>query len=69
MSFDRRLISVLEGCSAAGVRRFLFTSSAAVYGAPDVDLVTDRLAQHQLGGWCQTAPIRSQERIGQFAKR
>jgi len=22
-----------------------------------------------LGGWCQTAPIRSQERIGQFAKR
>ena len=35
------LLSVLEGCRAAGVRRFVFTSSAAVYGAPDVDLVTE----------------------------
>ncbi len=35
------LISVLEGCRAAGVSRFVFTSSAAVYGAPDVDLVTE----------------------------
>lgn len=35
------LISVLEGCKSAGVRQFVFTSSAAVYGAPDVDLVTE----------------------------
>ncbi|MER8183864.1 UDP-glucose 4-epimerase GalE [Kitasatospora sp. NPDC094015] len=33
---------VLEAAVAAGVRRVLFSSSAAVYGMPDVDLVTER---------------------------
>jgi UDP-glucose 4-epimerase len=32
---------VLEAASKAGVRRFLLSSSAAVYGMPDVDLVTE----------------------------
>ncbi len=32
---------VLEAASAAGVGSFVFSSSAAVYGAPDVDLVTE----------------------------
>jgi UDP-glucose 4-epimerase len=36
------LRTVLEAAAEAGVRRFLFSSSAAVYGMPDVDLVTER---------------------------
>ncbi|WP_370136050.1 UDP-glucose 4-epimerase GalE [Streptacidiphilus sp. EB103A] len=32
---------VLEAAAVAGVRRFLFSSSAAVYGMPDVDTVTE----------------------------
>jgi UDP-glucose 4-epimerase len=32
---------LLESVAAAGVRSFVFSSSAAVYGAPDVDLVTE----------------------------
>ncbi|SEP83227.1 UDP-glucose 4-epimerase GalE [Streptomyces radiopugnans] len=35
------LTVLLEAVVAAGVRRFLFSSSAAVYGMPDVDLVTE----------------------------
>ncbi|WP_043602704.1 UDP-glucose 4-epimerase GalE [Cellulomonas carbonis] len=33
---------LLEAMDAAGVRRIVFSSSAAVYGTPDVDLVTER---------------------------
>jgi len=36
------LRTVLEAAAGAGVRRFLFSSSAAVYGMPDVDLVTEQ---------------------------
>ncbi|WP_328860543.1 UDP-glucose 4-epimerase GalE [Streptomyces sp. NBC_00306] len=36
------LRSVLEAAAEAGVRRFLFSSSASVYGMPDVDLVTEQ---------------------------
>ncbi len=32
---------LLEAVVAAGVRRFLFSSSAAVYGVPDADLITE----------------------------
>ncbi|WP_435610333.1 UDP-glucose 4-epimerase GalE [Streptomyces sp. C10-9-1] len=35
------LQTLLEAAADAGVRRFLFSSSAAVYGMPDVDLVTE----------------------------
>lgn len=35
------LRSVLEAAVAGGVRRFLFSSSAAVYGTPDTDPVTE----------------------------
>ncbi|MGC5341712.1 UDP-glucose 4-epimerase GalE [Streptomyces sp. DT171] len=35
------LTVLLEAVAAAGVRRFLFSSSAAVYGVPDVDLITE----------------------------
>ncbi|MER0243233.1 UDP-glucose 4-epimerase GalE [Streptomyces sp. HSW2009] len=35
------LAVLLEAAVAAGVRAFVFSSSAAVYGMPDVDLVTE----------------------------
>ncbi|MER8235953.1 UDP-glucose 4-epimerase GalE [Streptomyces sp. NPDC094049] len=35
------LTVLLEAVAGAGVRNFLFSSSAAVYGMPDVDLVTE----------------------------
>ncbi|MET8948412.1 UDP-glucose 4-epimerase GalE [Streptomyces sp. NPDC004542] len=35
------LATLLEAVAAAGVDRFLFSSSAAVYGNPDVDLITE----------------------------
>ncbi|MFF9688733.1 UDP-glucose 4-epimerase GalE [Streptomyces sp. NPDC014623] len=36
------LAVLLEAVVAAGVRHFLFSSSAAVYGVPDVDLITEK---------------------------
>ena len=35
------LLVLLEAATAAGVESLVFSSSAAVYGAPDVDLVTE----------------------------
>ncbi|WP_031088891.1 UDP-glucose 4-epimerase GalE [Streptomyces sp. NRRL WC-3549] len=35
------LTVLLEAVAAAGVRRFLFSSSAAVYGVPDVEHITE----------------------------
>jgi UDP-glucose 4-epimerase len=35
------LVTLLEACQAAGIDRFVFSSSAATYGLPDVDLVTE----------------------------
>ncbi|UPZ27834.1 UDP-glucose 4-epimerase GalE [Streptomyces sp. LRE541] len=35
------LATLLGAVAGAGVRRFLFSSSAAVYGNPDVDLITE----------------------------
>ncbi|MET7982972.1 UDP-glucose 4-epimerase GalE [Streptomyces sp. NPDC005281] len=35
------LATLLEAVAEAGVRRFVFSSSAAVYGNPDVDLITE----------------------------
>ncbi|MFE0516535.1 NAD-dependent epimerase/dehydratase family protein, partial [Streptomyces sp. NPDC058964] len=35
------LAILLEAVAGAGVERFLFSSSAAVYGNPDVDLITE----------------------------
>ncbi|MFJ5100449.1 UDP-glucose 4-epimerase GalE [Streptomyces sp. NPDC088554] len=36
------LTVLLDAVVDAGVRRFLFSSSAAVYGVPDVELITER---------------------------
>jgi UDP-glucose 4-epimerase len=35
------LVTLLEACRDAGVDRFVFSSSAATYGLPDVDLVDE----------------------------
>ncbi|MEV5313112.1 UDP-glucose 4-epimerase GalE [Streptomyces sp. NPDC052610] len=35
------LATLLEAVAGAGIRRFVFSSSAAVYGNPDVDLITE----------------------------
>ncbi|MFI9154950.1 UDP-glucose 4-epimerase GalE [Streptomyces sp. NPDC053367] len=35
------LATLLDAVAEAGIRRFVFSSSAAVYGTPDVDLVTE----------------------------
>ncbi|WP_062213253.1 UDP-glucose 4-epimerase GalE [Streptomyces sp. NBRC 109706] len=35
------LVTLLEAMAVAGVRRLVFSSSAAVYGSPDVPLVTE----------------------------
>ena len=35
------LVALLDGCRAKGVDRFVFSSSAATYGLPDVDLVSE----------------------------
>ena len=34
-------VALLEACRTAGVESFVFSSSAATYGLPDVDLVTE----------------------------
>lgn len=36
------LATLLDAVAKAGIRRLLFSSSAAVYGNPDVDLITER---------------------------
>ncbi|MFD7389697.1 UDP-glucose 4-epimerase GalE [Streptomyces sp. NPDC059852] len=36
------LATLLDAVAQAGIRRLLFSSSAAVYGNPDVDLITER---------------------------
>ncbi|MFE0641287.1 UDP-glucose 4-epimerase GalE [Streptomyces sp. NPDC058877] len=48
------LTVLLEAVAAAGVRNFLFSSSAAVYGMPDVDLVTEETACFPLSPYGET---------------
>lgn len=48
------LVALLESCRAAAVHRFVFSSSAAVYGAPDADPVTEDVVCRPLSPYGET---------------
>ena len=48
------LANVLSACASAGIRDVVFSSSAAVYGMPDVDLVTEDLTPHPINPYGAT---------------
>jgi UDP-glucose 4-epimerase len=48
------LMRLVEGCQARGIDRFLFSSSAATYGMPDVDLVTEQTPTAPLSPYGET---------------
>ena len=48
------LVALLEACQARGVDRFVFSSSAATYGMPDVDLVTEDTPKAPLSPYGET---------------
>lgn len=48
------LAAVLEACGIAGVRDVVFSSSAAVYGMPDVDLVDEDLTPRPINPYGET---------------
>jgi UDP-glucose 4-epimerase len=48
------LVALLEGCRAKGVTRFVFSSSASVYGMPDAERVTEDTACHPLSPYGRT---------------
>ncbi|MGO1389783.1 MULTISPECIES: UDP-glucose 4-epimerase GalE [Brachybacterium] len=48
------LANVLAGCANAEVRDVVFSSSAAVYGVPDVDLVTEDLTPQPINPYGAT---------------
>src|SRR3954462_1898212 len=57
------LVTLLEACRDAGVDRFVFSSSAATYGLPDVDLVTEDVAGVPL------SPYGESKLIGEWVMR
>jgi UDP-glucose 4-epimerase len=48
------LLTLLETCRDRGVERFVFSSSAATYGMPDVELVTEDTATAPLSPYGET---------------
>ncbi|MBE6483874.1 MAG: UDP-glucose 4-epimerase GalE [Actinomycetaceae bacterium] len=50
-------VSVLRAMHQEGVHRYVFSSSASVYGTPDVDLVTEGTALHPESPYGQTKLI------------
>ncbi|MGO1569178.1 MAG: NAD-dependent epimerase/dehydratase family protein, partial [Brachybacterium sp.] len=48
------LANVLSACASAEVRDIVFSSSAAVYGMPDVDVVTEDLAPQPINPYGAT---------------
>jgi UDP-glucose 4-epimerase len=57
------MITLLESMQRAGVERCVFSSSAAVYGAVDVDLVTETTAKNP------TSPYGESKLIGEWLLR
>jgi len=69
---------LLEQCLAAGVRAVVFSSSAAVFGTPDVDLVDEDTAKAPespygesklIGEWLLRDTARAVEQLGEPAFR
>ncbi|WP_040162217.1 UDP-glucose 4-epimerase GalE [Nigerium massiliense] len=50
-------VSMLEAMARAGVERYVFSSSASVYGTPDVDLVTEDQPLHPESPYGETKLI------------
>lgn len=48
------MVSLLEACVGEGVDRFLFSSSAAVFGTPPVEFVTEETATEPLSPYGET---------------
>jgi UDP-glucose 4-epimerase len=48
------LLTLLEACRDHGIDRFVFSSSAATYGMPDVDLVTEQTLTAPLSPYGET---------------
>jgi UDP-glucose 4-epimerase len=48
------LVSLLSACQQAGVTRFVFSSSSATYGLPDVDSVTEDTSTSPLSPYGET---------------
>jgi UDP-glucose 4-epimerase len=48
------LLTLLEECRTSGVDRFVFSSSAATYGMPDVELVTEDTPKAPLSPYGET---------------
>jgi UDP-glucose 4-epimerase len=51
------LLTLLEACREGGVDRFVFSSSAATYGMPDVDLVTEQTPTAPMSPYGETKLI------------
>jgi len=60
------LLVLLEAAVAAHVQSFLFSSSAAVYGAPDLDLVTEDVESRPVNPYGETKRVgeRMVEAVG-----
>ena len=48
------LLTLLEECRTAGIEKFVFSSSAATYGMPDVELVTEDIPKVPLSPYGET---------------
>jgi UDP-glucose 4-epimerase len=57
------LRTLLEGCREQGIDRFVFSSSAATYGMPDVDLVTEDTPENPL------SPYGESKLVGEWLLR
>jgi UDP-glucose 4-epimerase len=57
------LVTLAQACRDKGVDRFVFSSSAATYGMPDVDLVTEDLAGAPL------SPYGESKLVGEWVLR
>lgn len=51
------MVNVLTAMERAGVKKMIFSSSAAVYGMPDVDLVTEDTPQEPINPYGETKLI------------